>query len=56
MKSAFSEEAQKLLMNREKEFFTGNKHEQDSIKDNIRYWEHERGLDKMFLYFAPTDE
>lgn len=51
-----SEEAQKLLMNREKEFFTGSKHEQDSIRDNIRYWEHERGLDKMFLYFAPTEE
>lgn len=51
-----SEEAQKLLMNREKEFFTGSKHEQDSIKYNIRYWEHERGLDKMFLYFAPTEE
>lgn len=51
-----SEEAQKLLINREKEFFTGSKHEQDSIKDNIRYWEHERGLDKMFLYFAPTEE
>ena len=51
-----SEEMQKLLINREKEFFTGSKHEQDSIKHNIRYWEQERGLDKLFLYFAPTEE
>ena len=51
-----SEEMQKLLINREREFFTGSKHEQDSIKHNIRYWEHERGLDKMFLYFAPSEE
>lgn len=43
-------------MNSEKEYFTGSKHEQDSIKDNIRYRVHERGLDKMFLYFAPTEE
>ncbi|MDO4335721.1 MAG: hypothetical protein Q4C37_07835 [Bacteroidales bacterium] len=43
-------------MNREKEFFTDSKHKQVSIKDNIRYREHERGLDKIFLYFAPTEE
>jgi hypothetical protein len=51
-----SEEMQKLLINREREFFTGSKYEQDSIKRNIRYWEHERGLDKLFLYFDPTEE
>ena len=33
-----SEKAQKLLINREKEFFTDSKHEQDSIRDNILYW------------------
>lgn len=51
-----SEEDQKYLINREKEFFTGTSHQQDSIKNLIRYWEHERGLDKTFLYYAPTEE
>lgn len=45
-----------LLINHEKEFFTGTTHEQDSIKQLIRYWEQKRGFDKTFLYFNPTED
>ena len=45
-----------LLINHEKDFFTGTPQEQDSIKDVIRYWEHKGGYDKTFLYFAPTED
>ncbi|MBD5315886.1 MAG: hypothetical protein HDS08_07015, partial [Bacteroides sp.] len=45
-----------LLINHEKEFFTGTPQEQDSIKELIHYWEHKGGYDKTFLYFAPTED
>ena len=51
-----TEKELQLLLNHEKEFFTGTTHEQDSIKDLIRYWEHKGGYDKTFLYFAPTED
>ena len=44
-----------LLINHEKDFFTGTPLEQDSIKDLIRYWEHKGGYDKTLLYFAPIE-
>ncbi|MDE7419301.1 MAG: hypothetical protein K2N35_03740 [Muribaculaceae bacterium] len=51
-----TEKELQLLLNHEKEFFTGTTHEQDSIKDLIRYWEQKGGLDKTFLYFSPTED
>ncbi|MBD5135989.1 MAG: hypothetical protein HDT39_08515, partial [Lachnospiraceae bacterium] len=51
-----SEKDFQLLINHEKDFFTGTPQEQDSIKDLIRYWEHKGGYDKTFLYFAPTED
>lgn len=51
-----SEKDLQLLINHEKDFFTGTPQEQDSIKDLIRYWEHKGGYDKTFLYFAPTED
>ena len=51
-----TEKELQLLLNHEKEFFTGTTHEQDSIKDLIRYWEQNGGLDKTFLYFDPTKD
>ncbi|MBD5223635.1 MAG: hypothetical protein HDS71_06255 [Bacteroidales bacterium] len=51
-----SEKDLQLLINHEKDFFTGTPQEQDSIKDVIRYWEHKGGYDKTFLYFAPTED
>ena len=51
-----TEKDRQLLINHEKDFFTGIPQEQDSIKDLIRYWEHKGGYDKTFLYFAPTED
>ena len=51
-----TEKDRQLLINHEKDFFTGTPQEQDSIKDLIRYWEHKGGYDKTFLYFAPTED
>lgn len=51
-----TEKELQLLLNHEKEFFTETTHEQDSIKDLIRYWEQKVGYDKTFLYFAPTED
>ena len=51
-----TEKELQLLLNHEKEFFTGTTHEQDSIKELIRYWEQKGGLDKTFLYFDPTED
>lgn len=51
-----TEDAQKILVNRERDFLRGTTAEQDSIKDFVRYWEDKRGLDDTFLYFAPTEE
>jgi len=45
-----------ILLNHEKDFFTGTIHEQDSIKDLIRYWEQKGGFDKTFLYYNPTED
>ncbi|MCM1141415.1 MAG: hypothetical protein NC453_22835, partial [Muribaculum sp.] len=51
-----TDEEQKFLVNREKDFFRGTTHEQDSIKDRIRGWEKLQGLDKTFLHYYPTEE
>lgn len=51
-----TDEARQFLMNTERDFMTGTWQERDSIKNNIRYWEKERGLDKTYLYFNPTEE
>ena len=51
-----SEKERQLLLNHERDFFTGTAHEQDSIKDVIRYWEHKGGFDKTYLYFNPAEE
>lgn len=50
-----TEKELQLLLNHEKEFFTGTTHEQDSIKDLIRYREQKGEYDKTFLYFNPTE-
>ncbi|WP_438638675.1 hypothetical protein [Muribaculum intestinale] len=51
-----TDEARQFLMNTERDFMTRTWQERDSIKNNIRYWEKERGLDKTYLYFNPTEE
>ena len=51
-----SEKELQLLLNHEKDFFTGTAHEQDSIKDVIRYWEQKGDFDKTFLYFNPAED
>lgn len=51
-----TDEARQFLMNTERDFMTGTWQERDNIKNNIRYWEKERGLDKTYLYFNPTEE
>ena len=51
-----SEKELQLLLNHEKDFFTGTTHEQDSIKDVIRYWEQKGDFDKTFLYFNPAED
>ena len=51
-----SEKELQLLLNHEKDFFTGTSHEQDSIKDVIRYWEQKGDFDKTFLYFSPAED
>ena len=51
-----SEKELQLLLNHEKDFFTGTAHEQDSIKDVIRYWEQKGDFDKTFLYFSPAED
>ena len=51
-----SEKELQLLLNHEKDFFTGSSHEQDSIKDVIRYWEQKDDFDKTFLYFSPAED
>ena len=51
-----TDEARQFLMNTERDFITGTWHERDSIKNNIRYWEKERRLDKTYLYFNPTEK
>ncbi len=51
-----SEKELQLLLNHEKDFFTGTSHEQDSIKDVIRYWEQKGDFDKTFLYFNPSED
>ena len=50
-----TEESRQYLINTERDFIMGTWQERDSIKDNIRYWEKERGLDKTYLYFNPTE-
>ena len=44
------------LLNHERDFFMGTAHEQDSIKDVIRYWERKGDFDKTYLYFNPTEK
>lgn len=51
-----SEEELRLLLNHEREFLNGTPHEQDSIKNLIRYREHKNETDKTFLYFNPTEK
>ena len=51
-----SEKELQLLLNHEKDFFTGTSHEQDSIKDVIRYWEQKGDFNKTFLYFSPAED
>ena len=51
-----TEENQKILINRERDFLRGTSAEQDSIKNLVRYWEEKRGLDETFLYFSPTED
>lgn len=51
-----TEESRQFLMNTERDFLTGTWQERDSIKNNIRYWEKERRLDKTYLYFNPTEK
>ena len=51
-----SEEELRLLLNHEREFLTGTPHEQDSIKNLIRHWEHKYKTDKTFLYFNPSED
>ena len=51
-----SDKELQLLLNREKEFFTGTTHEQDSIKDLTRDWKQKEGFNKNFLYFSPTED
>ena len=51
-----SEKELQLLLNHEKDFFTGTSHEQDSIKDVIRYWEQKGDFDKTYLYFSPAED
>ena len=46
---------EKLLLNHEKEFFMGSPHEQDSIKNIIRYLEKANGSDKTYLYYYPSE-
>ena len=48
-----SEKDLQLLINHEKDFFTGTPQEQDSIKDLIRYWEHKGGYDKPSSTLPP---
>lgn len=50
-----TEKSRQFLINTERDFITGTWQERDSIKDNIRRWEKERGLDKTYLYFNPTE-
>ncbi len=50
-----TDKERQLLLNHEREFFTGTVHEQDSIKDVIRYWERKGDFDKTYLYFSPTE-
>ena len=51
-----TDEEQKILLNKEKDFLKGTWQEQDSIKDRIRYFEIQRQLDKTYLYFYPSEE
>lgn len=51
-----TDEEQKVLLNKEKDFLKGTWQEQDSIKDSIRYFETHRQLDKAYIYFDPTKE
>ncbi len=51
-----SEKERQLLLNHERDFFTGTAHERDSIKDVIRYWERNGEFDKTYLYFNPSEE
>ena len=51
-----TEKSRQFLMNTERDFIMGTWQVRDSIKDNIRYWEKERGLDKTYLYFNPTEK
>ena len=45
-----------FLLNHEKEFFMGSPHEQDSIKNIIRYLEKANGSDKTYLYYYPSEK
>ncbi len=52
-----SEKERQLLLNHERDFFTGTAlSERDSIKDVIRYWERNGEFDKTYLYFNPSEE
>lgn len=51
-----TDEEKGIISNTEREFLTGTPHEQDSIKNLIRHWEHKYGADKTFLYFNPTED
>lgn len=51
-----TDNAQKDLVNLERDFYRGSWQEQDSIKENIRWREQHYHLDKTFLHFYPTEE
>lgn len=51
-----TDKERQLLLNHERDFFMGTAHEQDSIKDVIRYWERKGDFDKTYLYFNPTEK
>lgn len=51
-----TDKERQLLLNHERDFFMGTAHEQDSIKDVIRYWERKGNFDKTYLYFNPTEK
>lgn len=51
-----TEKDKSIVSNIERDFLTGTPHEQDSIKNLIRHWEHKYETDKTFLYFNPTED
>lgn len=51
-----TDEEKGIISNMERDFLKGTPHEQDSIKNLIRHWEHKYGTDKTFLYFNPSED